>query len=269
MGLIGVSRTVALFGAGQPVITIDEGFAAFSEARQSMETNRLLLLPPAGTCTSYTALYHVDVGEFESAATALANPGEAHTLDAGVSLTISAAGDSRIVPHTGVRPGVYWTRLGFEDPSLQRNLPLFLNHPPYRVSISGGRDVPAFSGTLPGVAALDWINRDALTTIQRLHGATFEWRGVPSDALVLILASSFDSVSTAGEICYCAANASEGRMDVPGEMLAPFPATGSVPGPMRSGAALIAIRLQEENPVPGADVRLVSVFVAARKTDYR
>lgn len=271
LGVIGISRTVALFDSSQPAITVDEAFAAFSEHKQTVESNRLLLLPPAGTCTTYTALYHDDLNEFESVAAALANPGDARTLDAGVQFTISVAGAARAIPHSGPRPGVYWTRLGFKDPSSTRSLPLFLNHPQYAISTPGGKDVAATSVLVTDIPTFEWTNRDALSIIQRARGAAFEWRGIPHDALVLILMASFDPLSTAGEIGYCAIPANAGRMHVPPEIFAHFPATGHIAGPFRSGAALIALRLQDEaSTVRGLDLlRLVSVFANARRVEYR
>jgi len=134
--------------------------------------------------------------------------------------------------------------------------------------VPGGADVPAFSGTLPGIPALDWTNRDALASIQRSGGATFTWRGVPGGALVLILTGSFDPVSTAGGICYCAATAEMGHLRIPPEMFAQFPASGRVAGSMRSGAALAVVRTETAN-VRGLDLlRLVSLFMYVRRTEF-
>jgi hypothetical protein len=268
--MAGVSRTLTTFAIGQPTVTADDAFASFFENEQSLESNRILLLPPVGTCTSYSALYHVDLGEFVSVTAALTNPGKARTLDAGAALTISGQGGLRAIPRSH-GPGVYWTRLGLEDPSVRRNLPLFLNDRQYRISAPGGIDVPALSRMLLGVPEFEWTNRDSLATIQRARGATFEWRGIPRDALVLILVASFDQRSTAGEICYCTARADAGQMKVPAEMFAQFPVTGHMGGPPRSGATLIALRMQAGIPPPvqGLDLfRLVSVLAQALRVDF-
>jgi hypothetical protein len=270
-GVIGISRTRVLFTNSQPVVTLDAAFAAFSENQQTFEFNRLLLLPPAGTCTAFTGLYHLDLGEFASVANALADPGNAPTFTVGSQFTISGSRGLRTVANSGGRPGVYWTTLGSEDPSVRRSLGLYLNDPQYEFSTPGSQQVPKFSGTLPGLPAIEWTNREAFTTIQRAQGATFEWRGVPSDALVLMVAASFDPLTTAGGILYCAAKPESRSMRVPPEMFAQFPATGNFAGPLRSGAVLVAVRPQTGTPPDkGVDVlRLLSVFADARRVDYK
>ena len=163
-------------------------------------------------------------------------------------------------------------RLGFDDPNIRRNVPLFLNYPRYTLSMPGGADVAGITRILPGIPKLEWTNRDELATVQRARGMTFEWRGVDQTALVLILAASFDRLSTAGSICYCLAEARAGRMFIPPEVLAQFPATGSAGGPPRSGAMLIALHLQAGIPPPvrGLDLlSLISVFANVRGVDFQ
>jgi uncharacterized protein (TIGR03437 family) len=271
MGVLGVSRTVTAFAAGQPALTDDDAFGAFFENQQEIETNRILLLPPAGTCTLYSALYQVDLGEFVSVAAAIANPGAARTLDAGEWFKISAGDNSRTVPLSRGPGSRFWERLGFDDPSRRRNLPLFLDKPQYAIATAGGSAVPSFSRLLAGLPALDWTNRDELSAIRRDRGLTFQWRGEDSSDLVLLLAASFDRVSTAGYICYCAAKPETGKMSLPTEMLKQFPATGHAGGPLRSGALLLAARLKPGIPPPASGLEilsLVSAFVQARRIDF-
>ncbi|HEX5431214.1 MAG TPA: hypothetical protein VFW83_04560, partial [Bryobacteraceae bacterium] len=188
------------------------------------------------------------------------------TLDAGPRFTIAGSSGTREIP----RSGIYWTRLGSENPASRRNLPLFLNDPRYTFSVPGGRDIAGLSGTIPGIPHFEWINRGALASIDRLRGAAVQWRGVPKDAIVLILAASFDPASTAGGIAYCAAKNGADRFFIPPEILAHFPATGRAAGPARSGVAVIALRLKSGPSIAGADpVRLVSVSVSAREAEFR
>ncbi|MGH9559261.1 MAG: hypothetical protein ACRD30_08465, partial [Bryobacteraceae bacterium] len=230
LGIAGISRSTMLPGSSQPVVTTDEAFAAFSERGDSTDANRLLLLPPAGTCTVYaTELYSAGFDDLRSVPAALASLGEARALDAGPQFTISGSGGMR----TARRARVYWAQLGSENPATRRTLPLFLNDSQYRLSVPGGPDIPAFSARLPGIPAFEWANRDALAIVDRSRGATFEWRGVPKDAMVLILAASFDPVSTAGGIVYCAARADPRHFSIPAEILALLPATGREAGPVR------------------------------------
>jgi len=269
-GIIGVVRTTAFYEIGQPVLTSDEAFASFFDNGSGVPSNRLLLVPPVGTCTSFSALYNSDVAEFSSITAAIANPGDAHTLDAGTELTISGSGGSRSVPLSGLRPGVFWTHLGLDDPTIRRKLPLFLNDPRYLFLSKGGADVSAISATVPGVPDFQWTNRDTLATIRRSAGANVEWSGAAAGALVLVVAGSFDPYSTAGGICYCAAKAEAGHLRIPAELLEQFPAAVPRPGPLRNGLAVFVIRFAPATPVRGLDLfRTVSAFAYTRRSEFQ
>ena len=270
VGVLGVSRTVATFASGQPSVTNDEAFGAFFKNEQDTETNRLLLLPPEGTCTSYAALYQVDLGEFASVAAAIANPGAAPILDAGDAFTISGGGNIRTVPRSHGAASRYWVLLGSEDPSRRRNLPLFLDQPRFTISTAGSA-VPALSRTLPGLPKLEWTNQDQLATVERDRGITFQWRGAEQNTMVLLLAISFDRLGTAGYITYCNADPKAGHMSLPAEMLREFPLTGHAGGPLRSGAMLIGVHLETGIPpaASGLDaLSLISAIVYARRVDF-
>ena len=235
------------------------------------QPRRLAVLPPLGTCTAYTALYHVDADEFESIAAALANPGNFRPLDAGMQVTIAGSKGSRVVPLAGTHTGSYWVRLGSEDPAGRRGPPLFLTDTRYDLSAAGGSEVPRFTAALPGLPAFEWTNRDALAAITRSRGIVFTWRGAPHDALMLALAASFDAQSTAGEICYCAARPEAGRIVMTPSALAHFPPTGPLAGPLRSGVMLAAVRLQAGSPPPpGLDaMRLMTALAQGQESDFR
>lgn len=275
-GILGVVRTIAFYGADQPNVTADEAFASFFDNVAAFDngssgpSNRLLLIPPIGTCTSFSALYNSAVAEFSSIASAIANPGDVHTLDAGAAFTIASSGGSRSIPITAGRQGVFWTHLGLDDPTLRRKLPLFLDDPLYRFSSKGGADVQAISVTVPGIPTFQWTNRDALEKIQRSTGASIEWSGASEGALILIVAGSFDPYSTAGGIAYCAAKAEAGHLRIPPELFEQFPAAVPRPGPLRNGLAVFVLRSTSSSAVRGLDLlHTVSAVAYTRRSEFQ
>jgi uncharacterized protein (TIGR03437 family) len=270
-GILGVARSSTQFALNQPIITNDEAFAAFFANGWPTDPSAVILAPPRGLCTAYSAIYGASA-DFESIAAVLTHLGGNPSLDAGRGLTIAGTGDARSIPQSGALAGEYWTRLGFEDTSRRRTLPLFLNDPQYRITVPGGKQVNTFSEIVPGIPRLEWTNRDALSTVERSRPLRLTWTGAPADATMLIVAASFDAASTAGQVCYCAAASEAGGFEIPSQMFARFPATGTAPGPARGGVMLIAIHVRQMTAkVPrGLDVlRTVSVSVVRRRVEFR
>jgi uncharacterized protein (TIGR03437 family) len=270
-GILGVARSSTQFALSQPIITNDEAFAAFFANGWPADPSAVILTPPRGLCTAYSAIYGANT-DFESIAAVLTHLGGNPSLDAGGRLTIAGAGDERSIPQSGALAGEYWTRLGFEDASRRRTLPLFLNDPQYRITIPGGKQVNAFSEIVPGVPQVEWTNRDALAVVERSRPLRLTWTGAPADATMLLVAASFDAASTAGQVCYCAAASEAGQFEIPPQMFARFPATGTAPGPARGGVMLIAVHARQiTGQLPrGLDVlRAVSVSAIRRRVEFR
>ena len=270
-GIIGVARSSTLFALNQPIVTNDEAFAAFYSNGWPTASSALFAVPPQGLCASYNALYGAN-SDFDSIPAALAHLGENPSLDAGVPLTIAGTGEARSIARSGANAGEYWTRLGFEDASRRRTLPLFLNDPKYRITIPGGKQVGAFSEIAPGIPEFEWTNRDALSTVDRSRGLRVTWNTLARDTIMLIVAASFDASSTAGGICYCAAAGKAGEFAIPPQMLARFPATGAAPGPLRSGVMLIFVHARSiTGKLPaGLDVlRAVAIRAIARRVEFQ
>jgi hypothetical protein len=125
---------------------------------------------------------------------------------------------------------------------------------------------------IPGPPALEWMNRRELAVIDRSKGATFEWRGAPKDAKVLILAVSVNSARSAGGFCLCSAKATSGRFTVPAEMLANLPSSEPVPGPPVNMVFVISERVTNDSPVPirGLDQMWeYSTYATGRRVSYR
>ena len=270
-GIIGMARSSTLFAVNQPIVTNDEAFAAFYSNGWPTASSALVLVPPRGLCTAYSALYGAN-SDFESIPAALARLGENPSLDAGAPLTIAGTGEARSIPRSGAHAGEYWTRLGFEDASRRRAVPLFLNDPKYRITTPGGKQVGAFSEIAPGIPEFEWTNRDALATVDRSRGLRVTWNTLPRDTIMLIVAASFDAASTAGEVCYCAAAGEAGGFEIPAPMLAQFPATGAPPGTPGSGLMLIAVHARSitGKPPVGLEVlRVVAIRAIGRRVEFQ
>lgn len=269
--ILGISRSSTMFALNQPVVTNDEAFAAFFSRGWPADPNAVILLPPPGLCAAYTAMYAAGT-DFDSIAAVLAHLGDDPALDAGGPLSIAGAAGTRAIPRSGTLAGEYWTRLGFEDASRRRTVPLFLNDPQYRFTIPGGKQIGAFSETVPDFPQFVWTNRDPLSTVDRTRPLRIAWTGAPQDATMLIVAASFDAASTAGGVCYCAAASQGGAFEIPPQMFARFPATAADPGPSRGGVMLIAVRARRiAGKLPsGLDVlRTLSIRVDRRRAEFK
>jgi uncharacterized protein (TIGR03437 family) len=269
-GIIGIFRSAVSTATDQPIVTNDEALAGFYASAWSADPSPMMLIPPPGLCTAYTMLYNSG-GDFESIPAVLARLGGDSSLDAGAALTIETSNGARAVSRSGAHVGEYWALLGFDDPSRRRRMPLLLNEPQYRMTAIGGKAVGPFSEVVSGIPSFEWTNRQVLITIDRGLGIPITWSGMPRDAIVLIAAASFDSASTAGEVCYCAARPEAGAFEIPPDMLARFPATGTTPGPMRSGVMLAASRLRAvtgKTPSGLEVLREVSILAMMRRVVF-
>jgi uncharacterized protein (TIGR03437 family) len=286
MGLISIARTTALYADDYPPTVLEDALAAFAMlspnfADSGLELSSLgsangvspiMLIPPAGTCTAFYGSSQWGIPTLTSLGDGLVSALRGHGLDAGRTLSIVGRSGSRIIPASPGEPGAYVARLGLIEPGKPPAPPLFLNDPEYTISSSGGPGVASFTAPLPAPPAFDWTNRGQLGVIDRAKGATFEWRGVPSDALVLILLGSPDTINAAGGVCYCAAKAENGHLTIPAEMLLNLPGTQPVPGPPQNLAFVIAARFSSAAPstIGGLDeLWTFSLFISGRRVTYR
>jgi hypothetical protein len=265
-GLIGLSRAEVLYSDSSPLTTIERGFAAFFEPNPGDQNqNPLFLAPPEGTCTG---LY----GDSQSEIPSFTSLGSVHGrgLTAGHALSISGSGGVRVIPATPGQPGAYSVLLGLEEPGRVPSPALFLkNDPQYTVS-AGGAEVGPFARQIAGTPSFEWTNRAELAIIERSKGATFQWRNVPPDARVLVLATGVNSVGAARGVCYCTAKTASGRLTIPPEMLANLPAGEPGPGPPVNVVYLIALRTATPVSVKGLDqLWEISIYATGRRVTYR
>jgi len=272
IGLISISRLDALYSDSSPLTTLERAVAAFFESGSLNQTpNPLFLVAPEGTCTAYYGDSRSGMAIATGFGDAFARSTQGRGLSAGRSLSIAGSGGVRVIPTSPGKPGAYEVRLGLEEAGRPPAPPLFLNDPKFTVS-ADGLDIGSFMREIPGPPALEWMNRRELAVIDRSKGATFEWRGAPKDAKVLILAVSVNSARSAGGFCLCSAKATSGRFTVPAEMLANLPSSEPVPGPPVNMVFVISERVTNDSPVPirGLDQMWeYSTYATGRRVSYR
>jgi uncharacterized protein (TIGR03437 family) len=270
-GLVALTRTATLFGQDQRVVTEDQAYAMFVRIGASaLDLSPLSMLPPAGQCNGLTGDFHADLESLASFPS-MAGVLKGKELDAGAVITLNRAGKSRRVPRSRGSLGSYWSVLGVNNPSLPRAPALFFSDADYSISGLGGQDVEAFSRNWPGPGSIEWINRDRFTIIDRARSATFLWHSPVPDAIVIMAMLAVDDQTAAGAICFCTARGDAGRLIIPPEMLAHFPATRGTPAnPGTSMLIAVRRRVETQPAIRGLDgMVLVSAFASVRRSSYR
>ncbi len=272
LGLLSIARMDALYSDASPLTTMEQAFAAFYASNAADQSqNPLLSGPPDGTCTAFYGDAQSQTVSLTSLGDLLGRSLQGRGFSVGRSLLISGSRGVRVIPASPGEPGAYSVRLGLEEPGSPPAPPLFLNDARFRVSWAGAEIGPS-EREIAGPPSFEWLNRTELATIERSRGASFQWRGVPQDARVLVVATAANSVGTAGGACLCAADARSGRLTIPGEMLANFPASNPHPGPPVNMVYLIAFRVNSDSTdtVKGLDrILALSIYATGRRVTYR
>jgi uncharacterized protein (TIGR03437 family) len=202
----------------------------FGEINHEIIEPPLLLLPPPGSCTAYINGFPSDLGLVNSIALSLIVD-QGSSLDAGGGLKLNRAGLTREIPRLAPGIGVYRVDLGRGEAASKRGVPVpFLDPGDLELKAPGGPDIGAFSLWFKAPVPFEWTDLEQSGVIDRSHGATVHWRGVPSDHLVLIVASNIDQITTVSGSCICVARAGAGQMTIPSALLAHIPPTQDIPG---------------------------------------
>jgi hypothetical protein len=173
-----------------------------------------------------------------------------------------------VIPASPGAPGAYAIRLGLEEAGRPPAPPLFLNDPQYTVSADGA-DVGAFTRQIQGPPTFEWTNRAELATIDRSKGATFQWRGVPPDARLFVIAAGANSLGGAGGIFHCAAKAASGHFTIPAEMLANLPSTEPTAGQPVNMVLVMAMRMATDTTKGLDRLWILSIYATGRSVRYR
>jgi uncharacterized protein (TIGR03437 family) len=156
--------------------------------------------PPSGTCTVFSNLPTTAPG---------AGP-RSFPLDAGNALSFaSSAGTMQLGK---VKNGQYQLLLG-AGTSLLGN---------YRVSGTGGKDIGTFAASLNVSNTLEWLNKTAVSTIDRTQPLTITWAGGPTPGHILL--GGFADVP-GGAAFLCVEDSQKGILTVPSYVLSALPQT--------------------------------------------
>ena len=226
IGLVVLSRSVKRSGG-----TLDEGMAAFDRNESDDEAlSPALLIPPLGSCATYSGSA-VSAQELPaSAADALTASPRAVGRDAGRRITVARG--NRLLP---VSPapgaiGIYRKVLGEQQEGRpSRSGPLFFTPGDVVVGGEGGADIGAFRLSIPPPVPFVWDDRSELDAVDRAKGIVLHWRPLPPGGAVLIGLTAVDVSGAAWGACYCSAAPESGSFAIPPEMLANLPATHPAP----------------------------------------
>ncbi len=167
--------------------------------------------PPAGTCTVYPA-----AGDFLQTGSVPESPPT--SLDAGTQLSITGPGGQKSVTMTGSGAA-----LGSYLPLYSLPNQLYLTPGTYSVTTNGGTNVPGFTTSVTVPAALNWTNRDQISTVDRTQPLTLNWSGAVSGQPVEILGVGSDLPTNSSALFFCVAPAGATSFTVPAQALSALP----------------------------------------------
>jgi uncharacterized protein (TIGR03437 family) len=206
----------------------DYGIASFGQ--QETGQRQFPPLPPAGTCTVFTARLRLReiLGQVRSSAwTSIPErtPGNSR-LDAGEAISMNGPAGVRKLQHDPRQQEYYDATLGGVGPfSREPAKPLYLSRGAYTISAPGGKDIGPFSVKVEVTPSVTWKNRERTDTIDRDAGVTLEWKAVRSGDEILILAMNADRGSGDTAAGVCVAHAADGRFRIPPAALGNLPPT--------------------------------------------
>lgn len=178
-----------------------------------------LSLPPAGTCTVYTA-----TGDLRAIRSVPIIPTTKRRLDAGSTFTVTGPSASRLI--TFYRPpGPDVAQLGKNIPGSGLRNSLLLVPGAYNISGKGGADVGPIQATVNNPPALTWTNQGQINTIDRTQPLTLTWTGATAGQPVQVFGGNADKPTNSGAAFLCVAPADATSFTVPPYILSNVPAS--------------------------------------------
>lgn len=235
----------------------DEALAAFAAKNAEPVFAPILLLPPAGACTSYTGSFQSGAIVPQSISSSLIADLGGEGLDAGPQLEIRRGEDRRALPRVPGAAGLYRRKLG-----------IFLQPGDFEIAAPGGGGVGAFRWTMQPAPRVEWTNVAAAAVVDRSRDLELRWK--PGSGIAVALAMNVDQESTASAMTFCVADAARGSLTIPRALLANVPASGDLPGIPYDQVFLASLRAESRSGVAGLDrVVLVSLDATAQAARFR
>lgn len=274
IGVVALSRTqVKTLGKTArpdgPGTVVDDARVSFIATGKDPALTPFRVLPPPGTCTAYTASFQANAGLASSFTTIVSVEGTG--LDAGTSLILSRADQTRSIVQGMDTPGRYRARLGSSSAADRKGTAqLFLSPGEYLLKGTGGKNVGAFSAPFHFPEPLDWTDRDQIMEVDRTRGVTVHWRGSSPKDVVLIVARNVDQVATAIGMTLCVAPGESGQFTVPPSMLSSIPSSSENPGESYDELAVGALAVRAPILASGLDSgSVISVYLSERFVRYQ
>lgn len=269
-GVVVISRTVK---ASDSIIS-DEGMAVFATHEdQDLPLSPLLLIPPLGVCTAYTAAMTGGPQPSPSPADALTSSPHTTGRDAGPRITVTRNNQKVPISPLPGAPGVYKRLLGEQwNGRPGRGGPLFLEPGDLLVAGTGGADIGPFKVSIPAPEPFVWENRDSLGAIDRRAGVLLRWRPLPSEGVLLIALTSIDPSGASWGACYCAAAGAAGSFAIPPAVLANLPASHPSPTVPMPSLVLSFVPLRNQQPLHAAGLDngiVISLFAQSLAVQVR
>jgi uncharacterized protein (TIGR03437 family) len=249
----------------------DDATVIFAAGNKAPVLSPLLLLPPEGTCTSYTSSFQADTVLPNTVSAALLSELQGHGIDAGAHITLSRGSESRRLYSNRSATGFYRMHIGHGGFPPRRYYPLFLDPGTFAIDGEGGKDVGPFHAMAAGPPLLEWTNRDATAVVDRTKPLLIKWRA-SADGVVIVLVTNVDQITTAIGTSLCAARASDGSLTMPAMMLANVPASYDMPGIPYDQlfTTLIPAKASASMAAPGLDGGVIlSIYAAGRYVQIR
>ena len=181
--------------------------------------NPIFALPPAGSCTAYTANGNL-MGDDTMPLTATTGK----YLDAGPSYT--GAARTILAPPNPLL--MFWQLGKLIPPATNlKDSRVLTPGASFGFTAPGGADVGAFQVTIPSPALLTWTKRDQTTKVPRTQPLTINWTGGSASLPVAIIGGNVDLPTNSTSLFFCLAPAGANSFTVPNYILANVPATRS------------------------------------------
>ena len=240
LGSVSLSRFNLSFSGPFPAQTFeiktDTASASFFDfnLNQLVQSQGVAGISTIGACTVF---------QIQGATTQPVDPIRPAGLDAGSSLTLAGPMGTKQIDRVDV--GVYSASLSGSFPSfltagpkalaaesVNQGLPGYLEPGTYTVSGPGGSAVGPFTASLVIPEALNWTNRDAITSVPRSRDLSVTWAGGGQNGTVQIFGSSVISVdeNASGAVFFCREDVSAGSYSVPSAVLSNLPVSGMQDG---------------------------------------
>ncbi|MDP8979306.1 MAG: hypothetical protein M3O35_01800 [Acidobacteriota bacterium] len=183
--------------------------------------NPLYALPPAGSCTAYTANGNL-MGDDTMPLTATTG----RYLDAGSSYT--GAARTILAPPN---PLLMFWQIGKLIPTATnlKDSRVLTPGVSFGFTAPGGADVGPIQVTIPSPPLLTWTNRDQTTNVPRTQPLNINWTGGSASLPVAIIGGNVDLPTNSTSLFFCLAPAGSTSFTVPSYILANVPATRSRP----------------------------------------